>query len=1254
MWCWLVKNSSNKVTSSIILSNLTPIAAKDTLPKHASQLFEKQSSSKQNGLDKDCLKSDNYNDLSLLDLISAYYIGTAEKDYALEQFLNFKQKASVIQNKYFPEQSKTFVLTQERLLDALESICEVQIPHTELVRALAILGIEDLQSELDEDTFCVIALIIYSNLFSSLDKHVRQQQIVTQLQDNFNKIDLNGDQLIQAGELDIALERQFGNKIPKELQHQIMSVLDTNRSGVIKFDEFVDNVLHKCWKMQPKDVLSFDANVSDQLFDLSVTSFYEFKKQLLQKAFDHEALNHPYLQLLQEGNFLDIHEVLLDFAVEYRKYSRNFQTFVRTVMDKLESKEHKAVLQENISEESGYLSEEDLAVLAQVGIKKEWVDQIPHPKLFQNFLYVLQNLVGDNMECDNQILTPGQQFGDQVSEFCSNHNAAYALGMLSFGTEAIVKPLYRKIITCIEKYSQLELRQYVFFVLHVEVDDGHADLMMNILQDLDSPATRRDALSGMIEVLNARVQLWEGLLERIDKLGLIKNTKQGYVQGQVKHQGQRQEIALNSVTELYDAQSTNWVRKKPNCLSDFTARPIIFEACEPIKSLRVLDVGCGEGFCAREMRSRGACYVLGCDVSGEMVRAAVQEEVRNPLNGIKYIQADARDLVDSILKQGMSSTVGFASKVQFDSGCFDLAIAVFVFNYMPIQDMYKVGRNVYKLLQPGGRFVFSIPHPSFKYWPVEEGAPFKFDGSSGYFSGRDQMFTNCCSLEVGSCFPYLTLLSNLMVPQDIFLAEIKCLQIAVAWRQVRVFHTSPLYWPVEEGAPFKFDGSSGYFSGRDQISEGIICTKDGSKLNVRNHHKTFEDYFRFLQEVGFVKMPQIRECTVTQELVESDPQFFAKLKDVPLHVIFSVEKPLDICCTLPNKNIFPQREICWGPIQKMSPGFFEVVVCEDVLGELLQISEQYIAERKSYEDVDIKQILKLVPATVSFGKFIRKRILEVDGVVLVKGLLPALFGQDFQQQEEGIKLAYWILCNSIGRIDETRGKLYEVKNRAQKITEDGVLISASDEKASFHTDSTNADYFPDIVGLLCVRPASGYGGEFSLVNSCNVYHKLRTSLPDFLFAQLTLPIVRDVIDRGYAISQNELVFVPFLERFCADIARSQAVLKARILANTFPIFDVGNKTNQGYNTYQQRLTFRYMRPWIESGHHKADQQINPFLKSAMDHLDKALQKECFFHRRLEPGEVVFCNNHTVAHARDAFKDVTGKPGRLMIRAWINV
>eukprot|EP01025_Chloroclados_australasicus_P008330 TRINITY_DN1291_c0_g1_i5.p1 TRINITY_DN1291_c0_g1~~TRINITY_DN1291_c0_g1_i5.p1 ORF type:complete len:1140 (-),score=77.52 TRINITY_DN1291_c0_g1_i5:1747-4920(-) len=787
MWCWLVKNSSNKVTSSIILSNLTPIAAKDTLPKHASQLFEKQSSSKQNGLDKDCLKSDNYNDLSLLDLISAYYIGTAEKDYALEQFLNFKQKASVIQNKYFPEQSKTFVLTQERLLDALESICEVQIPHTELVRALAILGIEDLQSELDEDTFCVIALIIYSNLFSSLDKHVRQQQIVTQLQDNFNKIDLNGDQLIQAGELDIALERQFGNKIPKELQHQIMSVLDTNRSGVIKFDEFVDNVLHKCWKMQPKDVLSFDANVSDQLFDLSVTSFYEFKKQLLQKAFDHEALNHPYLQLLQEGNFLDIHEVLLDFAVEYRKYSRNFQTFVRTVMDKLESKEHKAVLQENISEESGYLSEEDLAVLAQVGIKKEWVDQIPHPKLFQNFLYVLQNLVGDNMECDNQILTPGQQFGDQVSEFCSNHNAAYALGMLSFGTEAIVKPLYRKIITCIEKYSQLELRQYVFFVLHVEVDDGHADLMMNILQDLDSPATRRDALSGMIEVLNARVQLWEGLLERIDKLGLIKNTKQGYVQGQVKHQGQRQEIALNSVTELYDAQSTNWVRKKPNCLSDFTARPIIFEACEPIKSLRVLDVGCGEGFCAREMRSRGACYVLGCDVSGEMVRAAVQEEVRNPLNGIKYIQADARDLVDSILKQGMSSTVGFASKVQFDSGCFDLAIAVFVFNYMPIQDMYKVGRNVYKLLQPGGRFVFSIPHPSFKYWPVEEGAPFKFDGSSGYFSGRDQMFTNCCSLEVGSCFPYLTLLSstgqqrkellsNLMVPQDIFLAEIKFLR----------------------------------------------------------------------------------------------------------------------------------------------------------------------------------------------------------------------------------------------------------------------------------------------------------------------------------------------------------------------------------------------------------------------------------------------------------------------------------------------
>src|SRR5690348_846754 len=94
---------------------------------------------------------------------------------------------------------------------------------------------------------------------------------------------------------------------------------------------------------------------------------------------------------------------------------------------------------------------------------------------------------------------------------------------------------------------------------------------------------------------------------------------------------------------LYDATAVHWTRTGPQCVSDYTGRPAVLALCEPVAGQRVLDLGCGEGYCARQLRHRGAREVLGLDLSTGMLQAAEAQEQREPL-GIRYLHGDATDL----------------------------------------------------------------------------------------------------------------------------------------------------------------------------------------------------------------------------------------------------------------------------------------------------------------------------------------------------------------------------------------------------------------------------------------------------------------------------------------------------------------------------------------------------------------------------------------------------------------------------------
>lgn len=178
----------------------------------------------------------------------------------------------------------------------------------------------------------------------------------------------------------------------------------------------------------------------------------------------------------------------------------------------------------------------------------------------------------------------------------------------------------------------------------------------------------------------------------------------------------------DSTQELYNRTASGWVRQEPLSLSDFTARPSVLALCEPVVGRRVLDLGCGEGYCSRELRRRGALEVCGIDLSQSMIDAAQQQEAHEPL-GIRY-------------------QVGCATNLsQIEEGVFDLVLAVFLFNYLTIDQMRQCMAEVARVLRPGGQFVFSVPHPAFPFMRRQTEPPFYFQvEDAGYFSARDSKF----------------------------------------------------------------------------------------------------------------------------------------------------------------------------------------------------------------------------------------------------------------------------------------------------------------------------------------------------------------------------------------------------------------------------------------------------------------------------------------------------------------------------------
>lgn len=224
-------------------------------------------------------------------------------------------------------------------------------------------------------------------------------------------------------------------------------------------------------------------------------------------ALQHEAVHHSYLKKLEQGEFSDMNKALAYFACQYEGYSAWFPKYLQAVIDKLSNPAHKAHLLENLAEEKGQLHEEDLLAIRALGIHDEWVIGIPHPQLFARFK---QSICG---EAQFPLNAAVEEWRTAFLNYMNSCSEAEAVGAIGFGTESIVKHIYRPIITSISTFTELPLEDYVFFPLHTEVDDEHGKVLISIANELASQNEENTKLiqQGMEMALNLRKDFWTKL-----------------------------------------------------------------------------------------------------------------------------------------------------------------------------------------------------------------------------------------------------------------------------------------------------------------------------------------------------------------------------------------------------------------------------------------------------------------------------------------------------------------------------------------------------------------------------------------------------------------------------------------------------------------------------------------------------------------------------------------------------------------------
>jgi pyrroloquinoline-quinone synthase len=213
--------------------------------------------------------------------------------------------------------------------------------------------------------------------------------------------------------------------------------------------------------------------------------------QEIPRYFAEQLLNHPFLARCNDGTIRS--NELRSFLVQHGKYGAYFTRYLCALMSQLESSGDVMSLSRNLLEELGYGSER----------------LTPHSSMYAGMLREF------GIDSDSQPTYPEtQNLIDTMFMLCRQPGGLAGLGALCLGAEAIVPSLYARILEGFRRNAVPDQR-LEFFAIHIQCDDGHAEMMLSVIERLmaASPARKAAILAGGQTAILARLNFFDALLE---------------------------------------------------------------------------------------------------------------------------------------------------------------------------------------------------------------------------------------------------------------------------------------------------------------------------------------------------------------------------------------------------------------------------------------------------------------------------------------------------------------------------------------------------------------------------------------------------------------------------------------------------------------------------------------------------------------------------------------------------------------------
>jgi SAM-dependent methyltransferase len=146
--------------------------------------------------------------------------------------------------------------------------------------------------------------------------------------------------------------------------------------------------------------------------------------------------------------------------------------------------------------------------------------------------------------------------------------------------------------------------------------------------------------------------------------------------------------AYDAIADEYAAQYAGGP-PEPQSVLGLALRSLL-DLAGPVEGQEVCDLGCGEGYLARQMAALGAS-VTAVDLSARLIEIARRS---TSSSRIRYLAEDVQEL-PSVADAGL-----------------DLVVSSLALMDMP--DLDAVYRSARRIVRPGGAFVFSLTHPCFQ------------------------------------------------------------------------------------------------------------------------------------------------------------------------------------------------------------------------------------------------------------------------------------------------------------------------------------------------------------------------------------------------------------------------------------------------------------------------------------------------------------------------------------------------------------